>query len=494
MPLPFILSSGEGSRKYLPATAVGGIAVLDFDGDGRLDLFFPNGADLPSGRKTKPVHSNRLLRNMGNLRFEDRTDETGLAGTGFDVAAAAGDFDGDGRIDLLVCGVRGVTLYRNLPSGRFTDVTSKSGINNHGRWAVGAAWIDIDNDADLDLFIVNYVRWDPATERQCVVEGKSDFCHPRFYDAQPNGLFRNNGDGTFTDISVSSGIGAHKGKGMAAAATDFDGDGLIDIFVTNDRTFNFLFRNLGGGRFAEVAFERGVAAPLNGDPPSSMGVDAQDFDNDGKPDLIYSALRDESFPTYRNQGREFEEVTSRSKLDQLTRPMAGWGIAFSDLDNDGWKDIAIARSGVLSVSGARGAAQPEPVSWLRNLDGKAFALGTGLPSAAAMHRGLVAADLNGDGCLDLVVTALNAPAKILRNPCTGNWLAVDLKDPGTRVRVGSQWRNVSSAVGYASSCVCPLHFGLGKQVEVEVEVIWPDGRKKLIRGVKANQTLKVVVP
>ena len=175
VPLPFTLLSGETARKYLPATTPGGIAVFDYDGDGRLDLFFPNGADLPSARKTKPAHYNRLLRNMGNFRFEDRTAEAGLAGTGYDIAAAAGDYDGDGRVDLLVCGVRRVTLYRNRPSGGFADVTAKSGIDNKGRWAVGAAWVDIDNDGDLDLFIVNYVRWDPATEHQCLVDGKADF-------------------------------------------------------------------------------------------------------------------------------------------------------------------------------------------------------------------------------------------------------------------------------------------------------------------------------
>ncbi len=496
IPLPFTLFTGEGPRKYLPATMPGGIAVFDYDGDGRLDLFFPNGAELPSGRKTKPAHSNRLLRNVptttqGKLRFEDRTSETGLAGTGYDTAAAAGDFDGDGRVDLLVCGLRGVTLYRNLPGGTFADVTAKSGIDNHGRWATGAAWLDIDNDGDLDLFIVNYVRWDPASEKECVVAGKPDFCHPRFYDPQPNALFRNNGDGTFTDISESSGIAAHKGKGMAVAVADFDGDGLADIFVTNDRVFNFLFHNLGGGRFSEIALETGVAAPLSGDPPSSMGVSAQDYDNDGKPDLIYTALRDETFPFYRNLGHEFDEVGARTKLDYLTRPMAGWGVTLADLDNDGWKDIAVARSGVLSINGSRGASQPEPVSWLRNEAGLRFSAGSALPAPSAMYRGLVAADFDGDGCLDLVVTALNAPARILRNSCRGNWLNVNVSSAGARVRAGTQWGHVTSATGYASSCACPLHFGLGSQAQIDVEVIWPGGRRKMLPNLKANQTITV---
>lgn len=490
VPLGFTLASGEGPRKYLPATTPGGIAVADFDGDGRLDLFFPNGAGLPSGRKTLPAHSNRLFRNAGAMRFEDRTAQAGLSGKGYDIAAAAGDYDGDGRVDLLVCGLRGVTLYRNKGAGIFDDVTSSSGIDNHQRWCVGAAWVDIDNDGDLDLFLVNYVRWDPATERECVVDGRPDFCHPRFYEPEPNALFRNNGDGTFTDISAASGIGAHKGKGMAVAVADFDGDGRPDLFVTNDRVFNFLFRNLGGGRFEEAAFAWGVAAPASGDPPSAMGTDAQDFDNDGRPDLVYTALRDETFPLYRNEGGGFEEVSARLKFDVLTRPMGGWGVVFADLDNDGWKDIAIARSGALSAMAARGATQKEPLSWLRNKGGRQFEAAAALPVEPAMHRGLIAADLDGDGCLDLVATALNAPARILRNPCSGNWLEVKAS-AGARVRAGTQWRQAFSAAGYASSCACPLHFGLGTQTAVDIEVFWPDGKSKVMRGVKANQTVEV---
>ena len=279
---------------------------------------------------------------------------------------------------------------------------------------------------------------------------------------------------------------------MAVAVADFDGDGFVDIFVTNDRVFNFLFHNLGGERFREVALETGVAAPLNGDPPSSMGVSAQDYDNDGKPDLIYTALRDETFPFYRNLGREFDEVGARTKLDFLTRPMAGWGVALADLDNDGWKDIAVARSGVLSINGSNGGSQPERVSWLRNEAGVRFSLASPLPAQPAMYRGLVAADLDGDGCLDLVVTALNATARILRNSCRGNnWLAVNVTGAGARVKAGAQWGLVTSATGYASSCACPLHFGLGSRTQTDVEVVWPDGHRKTIPNVKANQTLTV---
>ena len=473
--LPFTLATGETARKYLPATTPGGVAVFDYDGDGKLDLFFPNGGALPAGRKAP----NRMLRNLGGMHFEDVTTATGLAGTDYDIAAAVGDFDRDGHPDLLVCGLHSLKLYRNRGDGTFEDVTRRAGLDNHGRWAVGAVWFDMDGDGDLDLFVVNYVRWDAGAERVCLVNGKPDFCHPRFYEPQPDALFRNNGDGTFTDVSESSGIAAHKGKGMAVAAADFDGDGRIDLFVTNDRQFAFFFRNLGGGRFEECAFDRGLAVPQEGNPVSGMGIDAQDFDNDGRPDIVYTALRDETFPLYRNRGSEFDEVTASSRLATLSRSMSGWGTVLADLDNDGWKDIVVARSDALSATGGRGAAAMEPPSWFRNLrDGK-FAAGEGWAALEpAMYRGVVAADLDDDGCLDIVLTALNAPARILRNPCdpAANWLKVDVRDPGARVRVGNQWRHVTTAVGYASSYAGPLHFGLGTATTAEVEVFWPDGR------------------
>ncbi len=487
--LPVTLVTGETAKKWLPATTPGGLAVLDFDGDGKPDLFFANGGVLPAGKKA----SNRLLRNLGGMRFEDVTARAGVAGRDYDSGAAAGDFDGDGRADLLVCGLHGVTLYRNRGDGTFEDATRKAGLDNKKRWSVGAAWFDVENDGDLDLFVVNYVRWDPASERQCIVNGQPDFCHPKFYDSQPNALFRNNGDGTFTDVSESSGIAGYAGKGMAVAAADFDGDKLVDLFVTNDRAFAFLFRNLGNGRFKESAFEWGVAVPQDGNPVSGMGVDAQDYDNDGLPDLVYTALRDETFPLYRNRESEFVEATASSRLSMLTRAMAGWGIAFADLDNDGWKDIAVARSDVLSATGARGASMKEPPSWFRNLGDGAFAAGVGWNALEPlMYRGMVPADLDDDGCPDIVLTALNAEARILRNPCdSGNhWLKVSVKGVAARVRVGKQWRNPSTAVGYASSSSAPLHFGLGSAVKAEVEVFWSNGKSKKLES-PADRTIVV---
>jgi enediyne biosynthesis protein E4 len=477
--LPFHLETGEQARKPLPATVPGGMAVFDYDGDGLLDIFFANGAELPSGQKTSK-HSDRLLRNKGGMQFEDVTAQAGLTGTQYDFGASAADYDADGHIDLLVSGLRGVTLYRNKGDGSFADVTAATHIDNRGRWSVSSIWFDMDNDSDLDLFVVNYVKWDPATERECLVAGKPDFCHPRFYDAVPNALFRNNGNGTFTDVSEASGIGKHAGKGMSAAAADFDDDGLTDIFVTNDRTFAFQFRNTGSGRFEEVAFDWGVAVPEDGKPVSGMGVDAQDYDNDGRTDLVYTALRDETFPLYRNTGKAFTEMTAASRLSVLSRKMSGWGVAFADLDNDGWKDIAAACSDALSPNGGRGPAAMETPAWFRNTGNGRFEPGSGWNTAPpAMYRGLIAADLDNDGCLDIVLSALNAEAQILRNPCTNgrNWIKVDAPIIGTKVRVGAQWRQVTSSTGYASSYMGPLHFGVDKAEIVEVEAILPGGKR-----------------
>jgi hypothetical protein len=474
------LATGEGARKQLPQTMPGGLAVLDYDGDGRLDLFFPNANQEPD----------RLFRNMGGMRFEDVSTRAGITERGYHMGASAADFDGDGRTDLAVSGLGSVIVYRNRGDGTFAAQT----LDNRNRWAVAAAWMDVDRDGDLDLFVVNYVHWDPATERECIVQGKPDFCHPRFYQGSSNALFRNEGSGKFREVSDQYALDAHIGKGMSAAVSDFNGDGFPDVFVTNDRVFNFLFLNEGGKRFREEAFSWGAAAPQDGNPVSAMGVDAQDLDGDGRPDLVFTALRDETFPIYRNLGASFAEITGDSKLGVLTRPMSGWGVVLADLDNDGWKDIAVARSDALSATGGKGESAQEPPSWFRNQGNGTFTAGSGWERVPkAMYRGIAAADLDNDGCLDVVLTSLQDAPRLLRNPCTGSgrYLFVDVREVGVRVRAGKQWRESSSAAGYSSSNAGPLHFGLGSSPAADVEVIWPDGLRKVFPGTKANQTLRV---
>ena len=346
--IKFTLENSPTTRKNLIETMPGGIATFDYDGDGLTDIYFTNGASVPSLDKDSPKYRNRLFRNVGGFHFQDVTEKAGLAGAGYSMAAAVADFDNDGHTDLFVGGVGKNVLYRNRGDGTFEDVTLKAGIKNE-IWSIGAAWFDYDNDGLLDLFVVNYVKWSPDFDRFC---GDSAgrvrvYCHPRFFDGLSNRLYHNEGNGTFKDVTKESGIGAHTGKGMAAAVADYDHDGLMDIFVTNDKMPNFLFHNVGNGRFEEVAFETGVALPDNGAELSSMGADFRDYNNDGLPDIVTTALAGETFPIFQNSGHgRFEEAGYRTHMGALSRAYSGWSTGVVDLNNDGWKDIFSANSHV----------------------------------------------------------------------------------------------------------------------------------------------------
>jgi enediyne biosynthesis protein E4 len=519
-PIAFTLNSSETPERHAPETMAGGVAVFDYDNDGYLDIFFTNGADIGTLQKSSPKYWNRLFHNNGDGTFTDVTEKAGVKGTGFDTGVAIGDFDNDGYQDIFVGGVHHNTLYHNNGDGTFTDVTERAGLaqpdKDHGPlWSIGGAWVDVNNDGLLDLFVVNYLSWDGAKEPDCKVFGKPDYCHPKFYKPTPNQLFLNKGDGMFVDISAESGIRAHLGKGMGVGVADYDGDGLPDLFVTNDKVPNFLFHNLGSGHFQEVAFQAGVALPDNGNDISGMGLDFQDLNNDGFPDISVVALQDETFPLYRNDKKGFfTDITIESGMAALSGPMAGYSPNIADFDNDGWKDIFVSRGGVQSSAIARSLHRPseQPNTVFRNLHGEKWAALTEEAGFAAQpasrHRGSAFGDFNHDGKLDLLVTAIAAPAEIWINesPGVSHWLELSLQGTksnrngiGARITVNagsqSQFIYVSTASGYASSSAGPVHFGLGRaKTADEIEIRWPSGTKQVIKNVQADQIMKIKEP
>jgi len=514
-PIPFALDSCETPQKHAPETMAGGVAVFDYDNDGNLDIFFTNGADISSLKKTLPKYWNRLLRNNGDGTFTDVTEKAGLAGTGYDTGVAIGDYNNDGYEDIFVAGVHRNTLYRNNGDGTFTDVTEKTGLAQPDKeygplWSVGAAWVDVNSDGLLDLFVINYMSWDVNKEPDCKFNGKPEYCHPKLYKELPNQLFLNNGDGTFTDVSARSGIRSHLGKGMGVGIADYDGDGLSDIFVANDKLFNFLFHNKGNARFEEVAFETGVALPEHGNLISGMGVDFRDLNNDGYPDIVLVALANETFPVYQNDGKGgFIEITAKSGMRLLSNPMSGYAVNIADFDNDGWKDIFVSRGDVQSPAMADRRQIDQPNSVFRNSPGGKWSALTDEAGFASQpprrHRGSAWGDFNHDGKLDLVVTALGAPAEIWMNdsPNGNHWLELALQGTksnrnaiGAKIRITAggqtQFNHVTTASGYASSSAGPVHFGLGAaNVVEEIEIHWPSGRTQTLKDVHADRIVQI---
>jgi len=506
----FVLENHPTERKHLIETMAGGVAVFDYDGDGLTDIFFTNGAVVPSLEKASPKYFNRLYRNEGGMKFRDVTEEAGLAGTGYSIAAAAADYDNDGDVDLFVGGIRRSTLYRNEGDGTFRDVTAEAGIKS-GRWCEGAVWFDYDNDGWLDLFVVNYLQWSPEFDVYCGDRGAGvrAYCHPRLFDGYPNALYRNRGDGTFEDVSEVSGIAAHVGKGMSAAVADYDGDGYMDVFVTNDKVPNFLFHNNGDGTFEEVALLAGGALLDSGMEISSMGVDFRDADNDGDPDIVFAALAGETFPVFLNDGGMFRDAGHATRMAPLSHNRSGWSIGLFDLDNDGWKDIFTTNGHVNdTVEFFEATKYKLPNSVFRNAGDGTFTdatPGSGLdegPSRA--HRGSGFADFNNDGRIDVVVASLGEPAEIWENvtESRNSWLIIRLRGTksnrdgiGATIRIGTQHNHMTTSVGYVSSSHFGVHFGLGRTKTVDrIEIRWPSGVKQVLENVATNQVLEVREP
>jgi hypothetical protein len=499
----------------------GGVAIFDYNGDGHPDIFFTNGANIATLKKDSPKYRNRLFRNDGHGLFTDVTDAAGVAGTGYDMGVAIGDYDNDGHPDLFVAGVHHSTLYHNNGDGTFSDVTVKSGLDaalNHPDpqygplWAITSAWVDVNHDGLLDLFVVNYLQWNYSEQPVCGFHEVADYCHPKFFKGLPNQLFLNNGDGTFRDLSKEWGVRDHVGKGMGVGIADYDLDGRPDLFVTNDAEYNFLFHN-SGNKLEEKAFEAGVALTEDGDFISGMGVDFRDFNNDGYPDIAFVALINQTFPLFQNTGKgTFREITTESGMHDASRDMSGYCAGLYDFDNDGWKDLFASGGHVQSVS-LPGQPVDQYNAVFRNpgKNGKWIKLSEQAgfdASPAGRHRGCAFGDLDGDGRIDVAVTALEREGEIWMNqsPNAGHWLDVALRGTksnrdgiGARVKVvsksGTQYNHMTTSVGYASSSDGPVHFGLGNDTRAQlVEIHWPSGVVQTLRNIAVDRVLEVTEP
>jgi hypothetical protein len=515
--LDFTLRNGAGGHYYQPEIMTGGVAAIDYNNDGCMDIFFVNGAALPSLVKTGPEYSNRLYRNNCDSTFTDVTESAKVGGEGYSMGVAVGDFDNDGFPDLFVTGVHGNTLYRNRGDGTFEEVTRKAGVGatdpKYGRmWAVSAGWLDYDNDGWLDLFVTNYVAWDPAADAGCRVAGNPIYCHPRVYPGLPNQLFHNNRDGTFTDVSEASGIRKAVGKGMGVAFGDFNGDGLTDIFVANDSTANFLFQNMGDGTFKEVALQTGVAYLGAGNAVAGMGVDFRDFNDDGTDDVAVSAMYFDTFPLFRNRGKPdfFIDDTMASGVAQATHELTGWSLGLFDFDNDGYKDLFLAASHFPGSEPYAHSPAALPNHVLHNsgngiFDDVSLLAGRDFQRAALYH-GAAFADFDNDGRIDVVVTALNSPARLFRNTSSSaaHWIALRLKGVrsnrsglGAKVRLtlpngAVKYNHATTSVGYASSSEPLVRFGLGPyDTAREISIQWPSGRVQVISDVRADRIVDV---
>jgi hypothetical protein len=515
--ITFKLANAAAGNYHQIELMPGGVAVLDYDHDGCMDIYFTNGAAQPSLQKSAPEYHNRLYRNNCNMTFTDVTEKAGVAGEGYSMGVAVADYNNDGFPDIFVTGVNRNILYRNRGDGTFEDVTVKAGLEGLDRrfgkmWSLAAGWFDYDNDGFLDLFVTNYVAWDPAKEPVCGSPVQRLYCHPSAYAGRPHQLFHNNGDGTFTDVSEKSGIAASPGKGMGLAFADFNGDGLIDVFVANDSIRNFLFLNKGKGIFDEVGLLYGVALNEDGRAVASMGADFRDFDNDGHPDVIVTAMINDTFPLFHNAGAPpwFEDWTVRSGLSLLTRQLTGWSVGLFDFDNDGWKDLFVSNAHFPALSRYLGVPSALPNSVFRNMGNGKFQdvshdAGPGL-RPASQYRGAAFADFDGDGRVDIVVSALSDTARLLHNvtPAAGHWLAVKLQGTkSNRDGLGAQvevtlptgkrlYNHATTSVGYASSSESLVRFGLGAQASVkQIRIRWPSGQIDDLKDVKPDRILSV---
>jgi hypothetical protein len=499
-----------------------GVAMFDYDNDGYLDLFFVNGAlirnPMPQGAvpdKSDPRFWNRLYRNNHDGTFTDVTEKAGLQGHFYGMGVATGDYDNDGNSDLLVTNLSGNVLYHNNGDGTFTDVTAKAGVPGDG-WCTGACFVDYDRDGYLDLIVTRYVEWNFASNVYCGLHrpGYRDYCHPDQFKPVSHLVYHNNRDGTFTDVSKTTGIGASLGKGLGVAINDFNGNGWPDIFVANDSYPEQLFRNNRDGTFTNVAVAAGAAYNQNGGVFAGMGADFADYNNDGWPDLFVNALANQKYVLLRNNKGVFEDVTDPSGVGAITLQHSGWGTKFIDYDNDGRLDLFVAQGHVMDNIELTdpGLHYREPFLLMKNNGGQFRDVSAEAGPIFQMPfsaRGAAFGDLDNDGSIDVAVNCNNGPAIILRNQGNhkNHWLLVNLVGSesnrdgiGAKIHVVSdegveQYAFVSTAGSYLSASDKRAHFGLGASKKVRlVEITWPSGIVQKFDSIAADQILTVHEP
>ncbi len=503
--------NGASPEKYVIETMGSGAAFFDYDNDGWLDIYLVNGGAVPGHPAPVPV-CNALYRNLRNGTFEDVTAKAGVPGNGYyGMGVAAADYDGDGNTDLYVTAFQRNVLYRNRGDGTFSDETKRAGVAA-GAWSSSAAFLDYDRDGDLDLFVVRYVDFDYSRNRVCgdSIRRIRGYCHPDVYDGLTDILYRNNGDGTFTDVSVATGIAAHIGKGLGVVAADLDQDGWMDIYVANDSVPSFLFHNRGDGTFEEFGVRAGVAFDDGGRPQAGMGTAAGDFDGDGRLDLIKTNLDREYNNLYRNSGALFLDVAYQTGFAAPSLPLVGWGAEFFDYDNDSDLDVLIVNGHVVdNVQLMRPESRyPQPKLLFENLGGPLRGV-TGQHGAALskpqVSRGAAFGDFDNDGDVDVLVLNLGGAPELLRNE-GGNrqhWISLSLE--GTKsardaigacvsiiARGRAMMRCLSGGGSYLSSSDHRLHFGLGSATRAErVSIIWPNGPEETLENLEADSFYRV---
>ncbi len=512
--------SSHTSKRYLLETMGPGVALFDYDNDGRLDIFAVNGAPLadPTAKgavpqKASPADWNRLFHQNADGTFSDVTEKAGLQGAGYGMGVAVADYDNDGYEDLYVTAFGGNKLYHNNGDGTFTEVTEKAGVAGSG-WSTSAAWVDLDNDGLLDLVVLRYMKWDfPDIWCGEKREGYRAYCHPDQFAAETPLVYHNDGNGHFTDITQKSGI-AKPGKGLGIALADYDHDGRVDVFVANDSIAQYLYHNLGGGKFEEVALLSLAALDGDGKAFAGMGVDFADYDNDGWPDLVVTDLANQTYALYQNtRDGNFNYTTNASGLGVISLLHSGWGVRFLDYDNDGWKDLLIAQSHVLDTIALTmpHLHYKEPMLLLRNTGERFVDVSANSGSVfkeAWASRGVAVGDIDNDGRLDAVVATNGGPLYILHNETstTNHWLQVQLvghksnRDGiGAVVQVvtssGTQTATVSTAGSYLSASDKRVHFGLGRDATASsLEVRWPSGIMQTLKEVRGDHKITVEEP